>query len=161
MRRLKSLACGEDGSELAEFGIAAGIFFTLVFGIIGFCQVLYAGNFVATAAQMGARYEMVRGTDWGATNLCSAAGQLACNDTTTSSYVQTYIKNMPHPGLAAADIHVTPIWMTKDATGNTCTAAGVRGCQVSLTVTYTYNIKAYLFTASIPFSITSTETIQN
>jgi Flp pilus assembly protein TadG len=157
MRRLKSLVCGEDGAELAEFAIAAGIFFTMIFGIVGFCLVIYAGNFVATAAQMGARYEMVRGSDW--TSACVAVGQLACNDSATN-YVKTYITNMPHPGLATANITVTPIWMTTDATSAAC-VAGTRGCQVSVTVSYTYQFKAYIFTQSIPLSMTSTETIQD
>jgi Flp pilus assembly protein TadG len=159
MRRLKSLVCGEDGAvELVEFALASAILFTLIFGIVGFCQVLYAGNFVATAAQMGSRYEMVRGTDW--TGLCTSVGQLACNDTTANTVI-TYITNMPHPGLATANITVAPPnWMSIDATGNACTP-GTRECQVQVTVTYTFQLKAYYFTRSFPLSSTSTETIQN
>jgi len=158
MRRLKSLVCGEDGQALLEFTIAAAIFFTLIFGIVGFCEVLYAGNFVGTAAQMGSRYEMVRGADWASS--CTAVGQLTCNDTATTNYVTTYIKNMPHPGLTTANITVTPNWMLTNATGAGC-AAGSRGCQVQVTVTYTIQLKAYLFTRSFPLSSTSTETIQD
>jgi Flp pilus assembly pilin Flp len=70
MRSVKSLVCDEDGAEVVEFALAAMIFFTLIFGIIEFCLVIYAGNSVAIAAQQGTRYAMVRGSDW--TSSCAS-----------------------------------------------------------------------------------------
>ena len=55
MRRLKSLVRDEDASELVEFAIASSILFVMIFGIIEFCMVMYAGNFVAYAAQQRAQ----------------------------------------------------------------------------------------------------------
>ena len=74
MRRLKRLIRDEEAAELVEFALAAGIFFTLIFGIIEFCLAIYAGSFVAFAAQQGTRYAMVRGSDW--TGSCASTSSL-------------------------------------------------------------------------------------
>ena len=95
MRRLKSLIFDEDGAELAEFSVAAFAFFMLFFGIIVFCQVIYAGNMIAYAAQQGARYAMVRGSDW--TTACATVSSYACY--TSAAGVQNYILSLPQPGL--------------------------------------------------------------
>ena len=96
MRRLKSLVWDERAAELVEFALASGIFFTLIFGIIEFCLVIYAGSFVAFAAQQGSRYAMVRGSDW--TGSCQGTGSFGCQATALN--VQNYILSLPHPGIS-------------------------------------------------------------
>lgn len=158
MRRLKSLVWDEDGTELVEFSMAATFFFLLFFGVISFCQVIYACNFIETAAQMGARYEMVRGADWA--SACSAVGQPACNDTATS-FVKTYIQNMPHPGLTTANITVTPNWLATMGDGTACPQY-TRGCQVQVTVSYSYTLNIpFVPAASFPVSSKAIRTIHD
>jgi Flp pilus assembly protein TadG len=158
MRRLKRFVCDEKGQELVEFAFVAVWFFTFFFIIVGFCQVLYAVNFVETAANMGARYEMVRGADW--EYACTAVGQLACKDTATQ-YVIPYIQNMPHPFLTAANITVTPNWMATAGDGTVCLQYQ-RGCQVQVTVSYTYSLfTPFLPALTHPISSTSIRTIHD
>ena len=76
MERMKRLVWEEKAAELVEFALAAGIFFTLMFGIIEFCLVVYVGSCLAFAAQQGSRYAMVRGSDW--TGSCQATGNFRC-----------------------------------------------------------------------------------
>jgi Flp pilus assembly protein TadG len=158
MRRLKSLICDEDGAELAEFAIAATIFFGLFFGVITFCQVIYAGNMVAYAAQQGSRYAMVRGKDW--TNPCATINSMACYTPIDGSGVQSFILSLPAPGpnFTASNITVTPLLTNED--GGAC-AAWTRGCRVTVLVSYPYQFSTMIFSKSISLTSTSTETIQD
>ncbi len=156
MRRVKRLVSDEDGSELVEFALASTIFFMLLFGVIEFCLVLYAGGFVAYAAQQGARYAMVRGGDW--TGTCTSINSYACK--TTTALVTSYVTSIPHPGLGATNVTVTPTWLTTTAIGGACTQYA-QGCQVQVKVSYTFKLQIYKFTGSIPVGSTSIETIQD
>jgi Flp pilus assembly protein TadG len=157
MRRLKSLVCEEEASELVEFAVAATIFFTLIFGIIEFCMAVYASSFVAFAAQQGTRYAMVRGADW-KTACSSSTSNFGC--LAAQSDIQNYILGLPHPGLGltASNISVPP--MTTTAAGTTCTAF-TQGCQVKVTVSYTFRLNVPFVSGSVPISSTSIETIQD
>jgi Flp pilus assembly protein TadG len=166
MRRLKSLVHDEDASEIIEFALAASFLFTMIFGIIEFCMAMYAGNFVAFAAQQGTRYAMVRGDAW--TTPCAVVSDYDCTLTNTpnnnysgaTGVVTNYILGLPHPGLGnltASNIAVTP------QLGGTCTAAAPfsQGCQIQVTVTYTFQMNLPFYSPSIPLSSTSIETIQD
>lgn len=161
MRRLKSLFCDEGAAELVEFAVAAMIFFTLLFGIIEFCLAIYAGNFVAFAAQQGTRYWMVRGSDW--TSNCSTTLTSACKAATSD--VQNYVLSLPHPGINLTAANITPTSLSTTATGGACAPLS-QGCQVRVTVSYTFGMDipyippSYIF-LSIPFTSTSVETIQD
>jgi hypothetical protein len=74
--------------------------------------------------------------------------------------VQNYILGLPHPGLnlTASNINVTPANTT--ASGGVCTQFS-RGCQIKVTVSYTFHLIIPFFSASIPLSSTSEETIQD
>jgi len=159
MRGLKSLIRDEDASELVEFGIASTIFFTLLFGIIEFCLVIYAGNFVSYAAQHGARYAMVRGSDW--SNPCASTDSYACQ--ASADNVKGYVSNLPHPGVTS--LTITPTWLGTTASGDTSVCAktpSAQGCQVQVKVSYSFDLNIPFFpAASIPLTSTSIETIQD
>jgi Flp pilus assembly protein TadG len=155
MRRVKSLVCDEDGATLVEFALAATIFFTLIFGIIEFCLVIYASNSVAIAAQQGTRYAMVRGSDW--TSSCASVSSYDCQ--ATAADVQNYILGQAGgPNLEASNITVT--WLTTTAAGSTCTQYS-QGCQVEVKVSYPFQLSIPFFSTSIALSSTSIETIQD
>jgi len=156
MRRVKKLVCQEDGAELVEFAAAATIFLTLIFGIIEFSLGLYADNFVATAAQQGTRYAMVRCSDW--TSACATASSFDCQ--ATAANVQSYILSQAHPGLNLTASNITVTWLTTTASGSTCVQYA-QGCQVEVTVNYPFQPNIPFFTSSIQLSSTSIETIQN
>ena len=167
MRRVKSLVCDEDGAELVEFALSATIFFTLIFGIMEFCLVIYADNFVAIAAQQGTRYAMVRGSDW--TSSCASTSSYGCE--VTASDVQNYILGLERLGLNLTASNITVTWPGTTAAGANAGCAASphgQGCQVKVTVSYTFSLRIPFFSAtipyfsaSIPFSSTSIETIQN
>ena len=160
MRKLKCLVRDEEASELVEFVLAVGIFLTLIFGIIEFCLAIYAGSFVASAAQQGARYAMVRGSDW--TGSCASVSSYGCN--ATAANVQNYILSLQHPGLNVKASNITVTWPGTTAAGASAGCATVpdgQGCQVKVNVSYTFNLGIPHFAVGIPFSSTSIETIQN
>jgi Flp pilus assembly protein TadG len=161
MRRLKSLVCGEDATELVEFAIASTVFLTFLFGIIEFCMVIYAGNFVSYAAQHGARYAMVRGSDWSSS--CASVSSYACQ--ASADNVQGYILGLPHPGMSLTTSNITPTWPGTTALGTSCgTKIYAQGCQVKVTVSYVFGLGIPFIPAqysSIPLTSTSIETIQD
>jgi Flp pilus assembly protein TadG len=161
MRGLKRLVCDEDAAELVEFAMASTILFMLIFGIIQFCLLIYTGNFVAYAAQQGARYWMVRGSDW--STACSTTLTYGCK--ATPDNVKNYVLSLPHPGITLTAANITPTTLNTTAAGasSTCTADPyARSCQVQVTVTYSFGLKIPFFpAASIPLTSTSIETIQN
>ena len=146
----------EDGAELVEFALVSVIFFTLIFAIVEFALVLHAGNAVAMAAQQGARYAMVRGSDW--TAVCSSPSSYGCQ--ATAATVQSYVLAQPHGpiNLQASNIEVT--WLTTTAAGVSCTQYA-QGCQVQVKVSYAFPLRLPLVSATIPLSSTVIETIQN
>jgi Flp pilus assembly protein TadG len=162
MRRLKSLVCDEDGAELVEFAVASTIFFALIFGFIEFCMVAYASNSIALAAQQGARYAMVRGSDW--TSACATTTGFSC--ATTATNVTNYIRSQTYYSLnmtssGPATITVTPL-LTR-ANGTACSAWS-QGCRVEVQITYPYGLKlpyVPVAASSISLSGASIETIQN
>jgi Flp pilus assembly protein TadG len=156
MQRLKSLVGNEDAAEIVEFALAATVFLTLLFGIIEFCMVLYAGGFVAYAAQEGTRYWMVRGSDW--TTACSTTTIYGCK--ASASNVQNYILSLPHPGLSLVASDITATALTTTATGGSCVQYS-QGCQVQVQVTYTFQLNIPFYSPNIPVSSTSIETIQD
>jgi len=122
-------------------------------------MVMYAGSFVAYAAQQGSRYWMVRGSDW--STACTSASQYGCNVTTTNkTMLQNYVLSLPHPGLNLTTSNITPTPLSTTATGATCTQY-TQGCQVKVTVSYTFQMSLPFYSPSIPLSSTSIETIQN
>ena len=157
MRRVKSLVCDEDGAELVEFALSATIFFTLIFGIMEFCLVIYADNFVAIAAQQGTRYAMVRGSDW--TSSCATTTSYGCKVTSPTD-VQNYVLSLPHPGVNLVASNITVTWLTTTAAGSACTKYS-QGCQVEVTVSYPFQLNIPFFSTSIPLSSTSIATIQD
>jgi len=148
------MVCGQDGAEIVEFAFASSILFTLFFAIIEFSIAMYVGNFVAYAAQKGARYAMVHGATWGSS--CTSASQYACE--TSPGYVQSYVTSLEGLNLTASNVSFTA--MTTTATGGTCTSY-TQGCQVKVTVSYSFPLHIPFLNTSIPFSSTSIETIQN
>lgn len=156
MQRLKSLICDEDGAEILEFAAASTIFFALVCGILEFALVIYTGNMVAVAAQQGSRYAMVRGSDW--TSACATASSYGCK--ATSDNVKNYVVSQLHPGINLQTSNVTVTWLTTSAAGTACSQYS-QGCQVEVTVSYTFPLKVPIFSANIPLSSTSIETIQD
>jgi Flp pilus assembly protein TadG len=157
MRRLKRLAGDEDGAELVEFSISASILFMLIFGIIEFCLLIYSGSVVAYAAQQGARYAMVRGSDWASP--CSTTLTYGCK--AALGDVQNYVLSLPHPGVNLTTSNITPTWLLTNAAGVACTQY-TQGCQVKVTVSYTFGLKIpFIPAASIPLTSTSIETIQD
>jgi Flp pilus assembly protein TadG len=160
MRSVKSLVRDEDGQELVEFAMAAVFFFSLIFAVMGSCIAMYAGNFVAYAAEQGARYAMVRGGDWA--NACATTASYACKANATN--VKNYVLSLPHPGLTLTAANVNPTWTGAAASGASaaCTAdATAQGCLVQVKVTYTFQMNLLLYTANYTFPSTAVETIQD
>jgi len=49
----------ERGATLVEFAIGAGVFFTLIFGVLEFSRLLFTHNALVDAARRGARYAVI------------------------------------------------------------------------------------------------------
>lgn len=55
----------ENGATVAEFAVAAGLFFMIIFGIIEFGRLFYTHNALTDAARRGARYAVLHNKNAG------------------------------------------------------------------------------------------------
>ncbi|HUI41298.1 MAG TPA: TadE/TadG family type IV pilus assembly protein [Terriglobia bacterium] len=128
---------GEAGAELLEFALVMLTLFTLVFGVMGFGQALYAYHFVAHAAREGARYAIVRG---------SACNTFATACPASSTDVQNYVK-----GIAPAGIDTTPanfiVTTTWPGSGD-CAGSNNPGCPVNVQLQYKFQFAVPLLSSS-------------
>jgi Flp pilus assembly protein TadG len=152
-------ADSERGEEMIEFAISAVVLFTIIFGIIGCSQLLYAYHFTSYAAREATRYAMVRGSTWGGTNCATTATSL-CNATTAD--VQEYVQSIVPPGMnSGTPLTVTTTWPGTELAGSatTCSVANGNnspGCLVMVQVNYSFSyLLPFLPTTALNLKSTS------
>jgi Flp pilus assembly protein TadG len=162
-RKLIGLARDERGSELVEFAVTAVLLVAIVFGVIDFGMAMYAEHFVSSAAQQGARYAIVRGSDW--TSTCSTSAPpnfvLSYHCNASSSDVQNYVKSLAGMGLSSTNVSAAASWpgTTPDCASacSACTTAtNATGCMVQVQVTYTFTFLKLRFLPQSVLKLTST-----
>jgi Flp pilus assembly protein TadG len=149
----------DAGSEMVEFAFSICIWLGAAFLIIYGSFALYAGHFVANAAEGAGRYAMVRGSTWNGASCGSSNFDCTATSTDVSNYVTG---NMP-PGLASSHVSVSTTWPGTTSTGGTCDSedgANSPNCIVEITVTYNFQFPVPFFTQNtLPLSSTSQVTI--
>jgi len=113
----------KSGQALPEFAFVSFALISLLFGIVDFGNALFTYDLVSSAARLGARYAMVRGSR------CTYTG---CPATTAS--IQTYVRSKA-PGINNSLLTVSTTW----ANSSNCTTSNGPGCVVTVAVSYTYN----------------------
>jgi Flp pilus assembly protein TadG len=162
LRKLIGLAREERGGALVEFAVTAVLLMTVVIGVIEFALVMYAYHFVSTAAQMGARYAIVRGAHW--TSACSTSAPpnfaLSYGCKAASADVQNYVKSVTTSGLNSAKVSATTTWTatTPDCASSctACSSSNAQGCLVKVQVTYAFPFLPVLFFPQSTLNLTST-----
>jgi Flp pilus assembly protein TadG len=102
----RRLLKNEAGAAMVEFAIAAGVFVTMLLGILEFGFAAWEKNSVASDAREGARYAVVHGLKSG--RITNATG------------VSNYVKSKT--SLGASNITVTTTWFpTDERPGSTVT----------------------------------------
>jgi Flp pilus assembly protein TadG len=133
----------------------------LVFGIIDYSRALYSYHFVSCAAQLGARYAIVRGGDWPSS--CATATSYSCQ--ASAANIKSYVQSLASLGITAGNVAVTTTWPQQTVSGtttgcNTSATQADQDCLVKVQVTYTYHFfLPYLPTGSIPMTATSEQVI--
>ena len=161
MRRLIGVIRDEQGSQLVEFAVSIMVLLMAILGIFGFCLAIYSYQFVAYAAESGARYAMVRGADWKTSCNTSAPPHfsLSYGCIVGTDDVQNYVRNIAIPGINASSITVNTTWpgTTPNCTSNcsVCTNTKSQGCFVKVQVTYPFQFLLPFLPAST-FSLAST-----
>lgn len=143
----------QRGGSMVEYALIFTLFISIIMGMLGFGQALYAYHFVSHAAREGSRYAAVRG------NTCTSDGSCATSNSATgitgptdNADVTAFVKNLAPPGINSANITVNTCGTAGDAacandTQQFCTAAfgtfaaapNWPGCIVQVQVQYTYN----------------------
>ncbi len=135
----------------------------IVFGIIEFGLALYADHFVSAAAQLGARYAIVRGADYSSSCSTSPPPSFTLNYhcNASGSDVQNYVESLAGMGLSASNVSATATWpaQTPDCTSS-CTAcakaSNSAGCLVKVQVTYSFTFLPAQFFSQSTLSLTGT-----
>jgi Flp pilus assembly protein TadG len=117
---------GERGATWVEFAIAGTFAIMIMFGILDFGRAMSTYDQIAYAARIGTRYASVNGSASCSTSGCAA----------TASQIQTYVRNAA-TGIDSSKLTVTTVW----ASSSDCTTSPYQGsgCDVSVTVAYTYS----------------------
>jgi Flp pilus assembly protein TadG len=168
LRWLIRLTREERGSDLVEFAVTSLVLVSVVLGMVEFGLAMYAYHFVSSAAQLGARYAIVRGADF--TSSCSTSAppnftlNYHCN--ASSSDVQNYVQSLAIAGLNPASVSATTTWpaATPDCTSG-CSACSTSsknaGCLVKVQVSYSFGLPLHLFSqSSLSLTSTAEEVIQ-
>lgn len=148
------------GGQLAEFALCIPILLAVFMAIVYFSFVLYAVHFVTNAANDGARYAIVRGSDWKG-NACKSTSTVECAATSTD--VSSFVANTLPAGLNAGNLSVSTTWPgTTPAGGNCDTQNGKNSpnCAVIVQATYVVNFPLpFVSSRSITLSSTTVMTI--
>lgn len=152
----------EAGSALYEFAIILLLLMTLLFGVMGFGQALYAYHFVNNAAKEATRWAAVNGYTCNSDSSCDGAGYMN-NGPATQANVNTYVQNHVPSGIVAANVTVTACGVSG---GGACAAStpaicstavgGIGpipnnpGCTVQVNVTYPFQFPFTLLNTIIP-----------
>jgi Flp pilus assembly protein TadG len=123
--KLAALSRSEDGAMLVENALCYGIIFTLLFGVVQFCMLVYTYGVYAEAARVGVRYAVEHGSD---SSNCSGPST-GCTDSTganVKSAVTNYAAQYVSP-VSGAQVNVS----YPDS-------SSAPASRVLVTVTYTY-----------------------
>jgi TadE-like protein len=166
----------ERGSTLLEYSLVLVLFLTLLFGITGFAQFLYAYHFVNYAARDAARWAAVNGYTCGPGTVSGTPMDGSCNGTGGMSNgpadptaVSAYVQSIVPPGIDASStgcggsgclqvLTTWPVQSGSDPSPTVCSTAATKnypGCTVQVQVQYKYNFVFPLINTS-PVTVTST-----
>ena len=129
------------GQTMAEFGVSAGVFLLLLFGIMQMAMAVNAYNDVSTAAREAARYAVVH----------SPTSANSPSKTAPYSDIQQQAVNYA-PFLSTSD--VTEADFTCEAT-STCTSSTVTKDYAVVTINHTYPL-TIPFMAPVNLSLSAT-----
>ncbi len=133
MRRVQN-----RGSAIIEFALVLLVFLTMLIGIMGFGQALYAYHFVSSAAKTAARWAAVNGSTCGNDASCNGTGGMN-NGPASASDVANYVAAMAPPGITSDPTRLTTT-TTWPGGGTTCSGAtNSPGCPVEVQVSYSFN----------------------
>lgn len=140
----------QDGAALVETALSMAVYLAVLFGMITFCYVLYAYNFVSNAARLATRYAVVRGA-----NSCVIAPSFPDCNLSTSGPLQTYVQNLGYPGINSSNVTVTATWQCPAISTTTGLQTGWASCGTGTTLNsqgHAVQVQVtYAFPLSIPF----------
>lgn len=162
MRQLR----GESGNNLIEYAMVLIIFLSILFGIVGFGQALYAYHFVSTAAKTAARWAAVNGSTCGPGKVAGTAMDGSCNGTSgmnngpaSATDIANYVLTTVPPGIDPdpSRLTTTASWPIQPNGPAACAATkNAPGCTVEVQVSYSFKFPvAFISTATLPLSSTA------
>lgn len=113
--RLASNVRSVEGAAIVEFAISATVLFSMLFGIMQLCLLLFAYNFVSEAARDAARWAIVRGS-----TSCTNTPNLTDCDATKAE-IQSYVQGLGYPGITSSSVAVTTTYETATTSGSPAT----------------------------------------
>jgi Flp pilus assembly protein TadG len=146
----RSALRGEEGSELAEFAVSAGVLFMFVFGFIELCLVIFSYNTAAEAARNTARWLSIKGV-----SSCTPNG-ISCIP--SAAAITAHVQSIPGAGQMTPTVQWCTGTTSCSATATAANAAA--GDLVQVQVSYTYPmvsfVTSFLPSASQALTVTST-----
>jgi len=132
---------GEGGSAIIEFALVLMIFLTMLLGIMGFGETLYAYHFVSSASKSAARWASVNGSTCGNDGSCNGNGGMN-NGPASATDIANYVATMAPPAVTSdsSRLTTTATWPLQPNGPTICkTTQNAPTCTVKVQVSYTYN----------------------
>lgn len=145
----KRLNKDQRGASMAEFAIVAGLFFTILLGIIEFSRLLYTHNALADAARRGARYAVLNPQDDPCVAYIVVYGETHVTKVVSSGVPTTCTPTGPALVNGLTTANVTVAWAGSDHDADPATAPNTAYGQNLGTATV--SIINYDFIISVPF----------
>jgi Flp pilus assembly protein TadG len=134
MRRNKVSRRDERGAALLEFGMAAMIFFTALFGTLEFSRLLWTHNALADATRRGARWASINSL-----NVNDVKNMVVFDTTSPAAGAKPVVY-----GLTTSNVNVTY------STGTVVQKFGVKNGTVTVQITgYSFNFSLLPFGGSV------------
>jgi Flp pilus assembly protein TadG len=128
----------ERGATLVEFAFVLILLLTILFGIMGFAQALYAYHFVNNAAKSASRWVAVNGSTCNDDASCNGSGGMN-NGPASAANIQSYVQARVPMGIDSTKVAVSAAGVTVATSPTICaTTWDAPGCTVQVTVSYPY-----------------------
>lgn len=135
VRRSSALLRAEDGNTMVETALSLTLLMSCMVCVMTFSKLIYAKHFASSAARLGTRYAIVRGSSFAGISCSTHAN----NCTATATDISNYVLSNVSPGLSTSAITVNVNWPGLATSGLSCiTLSGVNspGCVVQVIVSY-------------------------
>ena len=147
-RRYTRLLFDESGNTLIETALSLVLLMSCMVSLISFSKMIFAKHYVASAARLGTRYAIVRGS----TSAGASCSTQPFNCQATAGDISNYVLSTVPPWLSPSAMTVQVNWPGLATSGLSCitvTGSNSPGCVVQVIVGYQLGFNLPVFSSGL------------